>query len=378
MEDALRKSEELYRLLAEHSHDMIILHKPDGTLIYASPSCERTLGFTHEELFNMPLGATLHPDDIARTAHAYQRVLAERTTVEIDYRVRKKDGGYIWVSNFSKPILDENGDVKQLLAVSRDITERKQAEQLELNIERLKASFQKEQEQNALVQRVVSMLSHDLKTPLAVIASSRDMLHRYFDRLSDEKREEKFDSIERQVRFATELLEDAVNTVKGPLNAREFMPSSVDLAVLCQISIDEIQGAQDGDHDMRFVNEGDIKTVSVDEVLVSRILINLLSNAIKYSPTGSEIRLELDHSEEWIILRVSDQGMGISADDLPHIFDPFYRADDVHHINGTGLGLNIIKDCVDRHQGRLHVESKLGQGSTFTVELPMQVDSSDQ
>jgi len=105
-----------------------------------------------------------------------------------------------------------------------------------------------------------------------------------------------------------------------------------------QIIVDEVRAVHDGEHPIHCVNLGHVETVVVDEVLVSRIFLNLLSNAIKYSPEGGEIRLELDQSAEWIILRVSDQGMGISEDDLPNIFNLFYRTDEVQHINGTGLG----------------------------------------
>jgi signal transduction histidine kinase len=150
----------------------------------------------------------------------------------------------------------------------------------------------------------------------------------------------------------------------------EFHPQLVNLASLCQISIDEIHLTENATHQLTFHNIGKIETALIDETLVSRILLNLLSNAIKYSPEGGEIRLELDRQEGWIILRIIDHGMGID-DDLPYIFDLLYRSAKVGDILGTGLGLSIVKDCVDRHQGVITVESEIEKGSTFTVNLPM-------
>jgi PAS domain S-box-containing protein len=366
-EKLLRASEEKYRLLVEHSHQgMVIAQANPIRLSFVSQPMQAIVGYTPQEMMQLTpdgLSQLIHPEDRDRFFGAFVTRLAGQ---DLDprgrYRIIHKTGETRHVDLYSVRI--EYRGEPAVQTVFLDVTDHVEAE-------RLKVRFHKEQEQNVLVQRVVSMLSHDLRTPLAIIASSRDILYRYFDRLSDQAREEKLNSIERQVHFATELLEDAVNTVRGPINNREFMPQPINLAMLCQISVDEIHSAQDGKHDMQFVNSGAVETVSVDEVLVSRILVNLLSNAIKYSSPGSRIQLLLDRNDEWIVLQVADQGIGISSEDLPQIFRPFFRSEAVTEITGTGLGLGIVKDCVDRHQGRIHVESQPGQGSIFTVELPI-------
>jgi signal transduction histidine kinase len=214
----------------------------------------------------------------------------------------------------------------------------------------------------------ISTLSHDMRTPLSIISMSRDMLARYFDQLSEENRQEKLNTIDHQIQFALQLLDDTVQVARG---RHEFHPELVNLVSLCQISIDEIHLDKDSTHQLIFNNIGNLDMVVIDETLVSRILLNLLSNAIKYSPDGGEIRLELDSQGDWIILRVIDYGMGIDADDLPLIFDLLYRADNVGDISGTGLGLSIVKECVERHQGTITVHSEIGKGSTFTIQLPL-------
>ncbi|NJL57930.1 ATP-binding protein [bacterium] len=165
-------------------------------------------------------------------------------------------------------------------------------------------------------------------------------------------------------------MDDTVKVAKSNLNHRDFRPREVNLAALCRVSIEQVSLVHSTTHHLMFVNLSSIETFVCDEILVSRVLLNLLSNAVKYSPMGGAVRLELNQDEAWVVLRVVDQGLGISETDLPLIFDPFYRSENVNTIGGTGLGLSIVKDCVVRHGGRIRVESVLGRGSTFIVEFP--------
>lgn len=284
---------------------------------------------------------------------------------------RRKDGGFYTEEQTITPVRDMSGTITHFIAIKQDITEREQAEQIRLEQERLKASLKKEEEFNALVRKAVSALSHDVRTPLAVIETTRETLVNYFDHIDEAKRREKLEVIGRQLHFVFELLNDMTLTVKSGLSYSVFKPKVMNLLSLCQIVIGEVQQITGNDHHLSFVTDGRIQSAWIDETLVSRILLNLLSNAIKFSPTGGSVSLELGQREEWIVLRVIDHGLGISEADLPRIFEPFYRSDSVRAIGGTGLGLNIVKDCVDRHEGHIAVESQLGKGTTFTIELPL-------
>lgn len=257
---------------------------------------------------------------------------------------------------------------------THDITDRIHRQQLSIDNERMVAQFQKEQEHNALIQRIISALSHDLRTPLAVITSSRDMLSRYHDRLSPEQRQEKLDTIDRQIQFATKLLQDTIDLARGKLGGHQFNPKPVNLATLCQVSIREVLSAYNANHHITLYNLNNVDIVAIDETLVTRILLNLLSNAIKYTPANGQIQIELSLSDNWVVLRVTDSGIGISEDELETIFDPFFRARNALSQDGTGLGLSIVRDCVDDHNGRISVISELGMGTTFNVELPMSDD----
>ncbi len=368
----LSESERRFRKAIEDAPLPMMIFADDGEVLTISRTWLEISGYSREQVKTIDAWAELAYGARKHPIIAFIDTLFERTTRidEGEFTIHCRDGSQrIW--EFSSTPLGKLPDNRRIVvSIAKDVTEQKQSESFALELERLKARFQKEQERNILVQRIISALSHDLRTPLTVISTSRESLSLYFDRLTPEKRLEKLDVIGREAQFALELIEDTVDMARGNLTESTFRPALVNLAALCQVSVDEVRAAKQGTHHLNFSNLSDTETAVVDDVLVSRILLNLLSNAIKYSPDLSEIRLELDRRDEWIVLRVIDHGMGIGAEDLPHIFEPFFRAADVGSINGTGLGLSIVKDCVERHRGLVHVESTLGQGSIFTVELP--------
>lgn len=361
MEKALRESEKRYKLLSDLTFEGIVIHQ-EGVVWDANPAFLAMFGYDRDELIGQQVIDKLFTPE---SRHCIRENIQKEHAHAYEVEGIRKDGTRFPIETEARQITPE-----RRVASLRDITERKQNEAFALENERLKASFKKEQEQNALIQQIIAMLSHDLRTPLTIIQSSKDILSRYADQITEAQRQEKLEGIGRQLQFALELLEDTVLVARGNLGEKEFRPAPVNLAALCQVSVNEIRTAKRDHNRLRFVNLDNVGVVSVDEILVSRILLNLLSNAIKYSPDDSEIRLELGCQGGWVMLRVVDQGMGMTEDDLPHIFEPFYRPEHVQHIQGTGLGLSIVKDCVERHRGRVHVESQLGQGTTFTIELP--------
>lgn len=377
MEVALRQSEARLRSLVETQSAFVLRTDVNGKYTYVNDAFRRLYRWVlesedAESLIGLSALLVVLPEDRETVVATIQTCITlPSAPVQITVRMRRKNGSIVWSLWELVGITNDNDEVVEIQGIGFDITEVRHAEQLKSENERLKTLFEQEQSQNALVQHTISTLAHDLRTPLSVISSAQDMLLHYFDQLSAEKRKQKLDSIGRQLQYALELLDDTVDVVKGNLSSRDFHPVPTNLAVLCRVSVEELGMGSQSNHSLRFVNTGQVDMVLIDEILVSRILLNLLSNAIKYSPDGGEIVLELQQREDWVVLSVVDQGAGISSSDLPHIFDPFFRAKATETISGTGLGLSIVKDCVERHQGRIHVESTPGQGTTFTVELPI-------
>lgn len=370
----LAQSEDRFRKAIEESPYPIMLFAEDGEVLTVSKIWMELTGYTREQLSTLQSWTELAYGTGKQPVLNHIDTLFELTTRldEGEFTIICADGTQrIW--QFSSTPLDRLPDNRRLMmSIATDVTKLRQAEVYSLEHERLRARFQKEQERNIFVQRIISALSHDLRTPLTVILSSKDILDIYSDRMSEEKRHEKLDTIGRQVQFALELLDDTVNIARGNVSEVSYHPTPVNIATLCQVSVDETQTAAATQQRVKFANLNGLETAIIDEVLVSRILVNLLTNALKYSPDDSEVRLELEHTENWIVLRVIDRGIGIHEDEIPHIFDPFYRAKNAGSANGTGLGLCIVSDCVSRHGGQIRVESKLGEGSIFTVKLPFE------
>jgi PAS domain S-box-containing protein len=371
-EKALAQNEARLRSLVESQTALVVRTDIRGDFTYVSPSWLKRFGWMKERFIGTPSLETLLEEDRPKALEVVIWCIEHPgESTQIVLRKPTQEGIVVHTLWEFIGITDGAGNVTEIQCVGFDVTAQMLAEQIRLEQERLKASLKKEREFNALVQKAVAALAHDIRTPLTAISTARDVLDMYFDRLDEDRRREKLDSIKRQLQYVLMLLNDMSLTVKGSLDQHFFQPAPVNLRTLCQITVSELQQSIGGKHRMVFITDEQIDVALIDETLVSRILLNLLSNAVKFSPHGKEIILELTRRADRIVLRVIDHGIGISKEDQRHLFEPFFRSESVRGIGGTGLGLSIVKDCVERHQGTLHVESVLGQGTTFALELPI-------
>jgi len=256
--------------------------------------------------------------------------------------------------------------------VGVDITERKQSEE---NIHRTLA---KERELNELKSRFISMASHEFRTPLTTILVSSELMRQYYSRLSEEKREKYHHRIHSAIQRMTRLIDDVLIIGQAESGRLTCNPVPIDLPQYCRNLVEELQISEEyqGRIVLRLPEPvGDNRSnrvVYLDERLLRQILTNLLSNAVKYSPAGSPVLFQLTLRATRAIFQVQDQGIGIPPEDLTHLFESFHRAKNVGNIQGTGLGLAIVKKAVDLHNGEISVNSALGEGTRFTVSLPLQ------
>lgn len=380
-DDARRESETRYKivssLISDYAYAFTVA--PDGKVRgeWASGSYTSMTGYTQDELFSLGAVDLYRPEYREQVLRDVETVVSGQE-VTAEYEIQSKSGETRWVRIYRRPIWDAvEKRVVRFYGVAQNITAQKQAETMTLERERLITVLKKEQEWNAAIQRMMKVFSHELRTPLAIITTASDMLGRYHDQLTPEGRHDRLASIQAQVRRVNEILEDVVQVVQGAFNRSGFQPGMINLEHLCQVMIAELQVTIGAKHRMVFFTDGQVRQMYADENLVTRILVNLLSNAIKYSPQGSEIRIGLCLADHGAQLSVTDEGGGISDDDQEHIFEPFFRTEDVGDISGTGLGLNIVKDCVDLHGGKIMVDSALGHGSTFTIWLPLATEPAE-
>jgi signal transduction histidine kinase len=213
------------------------------------------------------------------------------------------------------------------------------------------------------------MLSHDFRTPMAVIQSSAGLLRDYTDRLTEEKKRIHLEKIQIQIKQLVSMLDDTLILMKAQTIGIQFEPKPLDVAALCQAIVKEIQQTTTK-HQIAFDSSKDCGEALLDEKLMRQIITNLLSNAVKYSPKGGTVSFDLRCENDEIILKIKDAGIGIPEADQANLFEAFRRARNVGDISGTGLGLAIVKQAVDAHGGSITFDSKMGVGTTFVVTLP--------
>lgn len=263
------------------------------------------------------------------------------------------------------------------VVIVQDITERKQLEAEVIERERLSLALEKERDLRDLKNRFISMMSHELRTPLAAILLAADMLKRYGDRAPEEEKQQYLESIHVQVEHLMELVRDVIAISRADAAAQEFTPEYVDLETYARSIVEEMQLTVRKTHRIHF--EGTFKPVPaiIDRKLMRQAITNLLTNAVKYSPTGGEIKVRLAAEKSLAILDVIDQGIGIPESDQKRLFEPFHRASNVENIPGSGLGLAITKQSIELQGGRISFESVAGQGTTFTLWLPISLNGHD-
>jgi PAS domain S-box-containing protein len=281
--------------------------------------------------------------------------------VECQARTRRGTMGTLLVS---ADIIEINRD-PHVIATGLDITQRKQAE-----VELLR-TLAKEQELGQLRSHFVSMVSHEFRTPLGIIQSSAEILEDYLERLQPAERKDHLQSIRQNTRRMARLMEEVL--LIGSLDAGkiEFKPAPLELRPFLQSLVDEVLSATNRRCPIELFLAEMPGKIQADERLLQHIFTNLLTNGVKYSDPGQAVHFQIAFAGTEIVCAIRDQGIGIPEPDREWLFSPFHRGQNVAHRPGTGLGLVIVKRCVDLHGGKIEVESQCDRGTVVTVRLPV-------
>jgi signal transduction histidine kinase len=246
-------------------------------------------------------------------------------------------------------------------------TYRLRAEALER--ERLQAALDKEQELNRMKTGIMLRISHEFRTPLAIILTTTQLLTQYLNQLPEDKRQKHRDTILAQVSRLTDLLDDITSVLRTSYDRLEFDPQTTSVIAACQAVLDDYRKhSRDASRIVARMEPSD-RSGAIDVRLLSRMITGLLDNALKFSdgPVVFEVHQEGDD----VVLSVSDDGIGIEPDEQATIFEPFVRGSNSGEIPGIGLGLTIVRDCVTLHNGTIELASAPGKGTTFTIRLPL-------
>jgi PAS domain S-box-containing protein len=261
-------------------------------------------------------------------------------------------------------IIEING-VDHMLTMMVDITQRKQAE-----AEMLKA-LGREKELSQLKSNFVSMVSHEFRTPLGIIQSSAELLRDFFHKMQPAEQTEQLESITRNTRRMAEMMEEVLILSRLDAGKLDFQPAVLDLNGFWYRMVDEVLSATNRRCPIELSPTWIPPEAKADERLLGHIFTNLLSNAVKYSEPGATVGFSVERDGVDAVCVVRDRGIGISQQDQQHLFKAFHRGGNVGSRPGTGLGLLVVKRCVELHRGNIQLVSKLGEGTTVTVRLPV-------
>ena len=252
-----------------------------------------------------------------------------------------------------------------ILSMAMDITQRKRAE------EELVKTLEREKELSQLKSNFVSMVSHEFRTPLGIIQSSAELLSDFHEKMPPDEREEQLKSITRNTRRMAGMMEEVLVLSRLDAGKLEFQPAPLDLNGFCRRVVDEVLSATNRQCVIELSLDSVPLEANADERLLGHIFTNLLSNAVKYSEPGAKVHFAVERDGTDAVCVCRDQGIGISDADQQQLFEAFHRGSNVGTRPGTGLGLLLVKRCTELHGGQVQVESKVGEGTTVIVRLPV-------
>lgn len=361
----LSRSTERVELILNSFDDALLTTLADGRIEQVNPAFEQQTGYTVTEV-EMRNWTTLLVDHT--TPHSMRTdlraALAEGRPWRGEIVMRRKDATTYAADLVLAPMRNVPSEMKSSVLSIRDITARKESE------ETLRQALLREIETSSLKTRFLSMASHDLRTPLSVIQSSAELLTLYESQLSEERRSKALRRIQASVGNMVTLLDDILTVGRAEAGKLQFKPHPINITDFCRDLLQEFEATIGMEHSFQSTLECEFPFVVMDPKLVRHMLSNLLSNAIKYSPAGSTIRFHVRCQDDRAEFMVSDEGIGIPADDQQRLFQAFHRAGNVGNIPGTGLGLMIVMQAVTLHGGTLSFESEEGSGTTFTLTVP--------
>ncbi|MEQ9622380.1 sensor histidine kinase [Coleofasciculus chthonoplastes] len=370
-EQALRESERFIQRIAHAMPTALYLYDlVEKRNIYSNQQITQFIGYSPEEIQAMaptfPQNL-IHPDDQVKLITTIQRFATakEGEIIETDYRIQHKSGEWRWL--YSREMVftrTADGLPQQILGTAQDITEHKQAELIRL-------ALAQEQELRQVQLNFFAMASHEFRTPLSTILASVQLLKYYYSEELNNKIIRNIDRIEKTAKTMTQLLGDILTISRAETGKLEFTPHPIKLEKFCYQLVEEMQLNAGSDYSINLLSQHELTIVCLDEKLLRSILINLLSNAIKYSPVGGQIDLIVTCSQSTATFKVKDSGIGIPIEDQKKLFSIFHRGTNIGNIPGTGLGLAVVKKCLDIQGGTISVNSEVGVGTTMTITIPL-------
>ncbi|HRG51628.1 MAG TPA: PAS domain-containing sensor histidine kinase [Bacteroidia bacterium] len=375
----------------------ILVTDDKGTITKINPSAEKLFGYNLGELIGKKIEILIpsrlserhvhHRDRFSHNPHA--RSMGEG----MELYGLKKNGTEFPVEISLSPYANKEG--RFVIAFIVDVTVRKNSEEklknysdelekqvknrtlileeaieeLEKTKKELHKALNKERELNELKSRFVSMASHEFRTPLTTMMSSLSLVTKYSEQNDSENQSKHVGKIKASINNLTDILNDFLSVSKLEEGRVEYVPEIINLKEFIPEIISEMQSVTKKGQVIIHTYSGN-DTANIDKKLLKNILFNLLSNAIKFSPEQGQIEIITLVTNTEVKILVKDNGIGISKEDQKHLFERFFRAHNATHIQGTGLGLNIVAKYAELMKASINFESEENKGTTFTITIP--------
>jgi len=380
--------ERRFRELLEAAPDAIMQVDADGRIILLNRVAEDMFGYSRDELLGQPVEALipkeLHTRHAEHRAHYRQHPMTRTMGSGLSLEAIRKDGSRFPVEISLSP--SESAEGFRVTAIIRDTTERRNAEErlrkvregytqqlAEANSE-LEMTNRELQRANRLKSEFLASMSHELRTPLHTIIGFSELLGEKLEGPLNDKQTRFVQHIHKDALHLLELINDVLDISKIEADRLELRPEAFDFTALIAESLASVRSLADAKSHVLETTSDVPTAIEADRLRIKQVLVNLLSNAIKFTPEGGRIGLDARVQDSFVVVSVSDTGVGIPPEEHEAIFDKFHQvgATTKGVREGTGLGLAITKRLVEQHGGRIWVQSKPQEGSTFLFTLPLE------
>lgn len=374
VEEALKEQERNYREIYHSTKDAIFIHDSAGGIIDVNDAALEMFGYSRAEMKTLSLEDLSCVEEGYTKERAFQTIQTARKqgVSTFEWRSRKKNGEGFWSE--VKLSHSKIGGQERILAVVRDVSERKKGEEERDRLLAQQREIEALREADTLKDQFLSILSHELRTPLNAITGFGSILEDEVQGPLNPKQHESLSKILAGAETLLYLVNDILDMSRIQAGKFTLSPRPMRFQEIAEEVVENIVPLAEKKHqELRKDVPSSLPEVLADEKRIAQVLTNLLNNAIKFTPEGGEIRVRASNEGTFIRCEVTDNGPGISPENLPKLFKPFSQLDMsmTRKAGGTGLGLSISKAIVEMHGGQIGVESEFGKGSTFWFTLPI-------
>ncbi|MCC6846549.1 MAG: PAS domain S-box protein [Bacteroidetes bacterium] len=366
-EFALEERERLFGVIFDIIDIGLCVIDSKGVFLRVNDAYCAMFSCTKDEILGQPIELILAEEQRQPTRRLYNEFMAsDRAGSTREFSIMDRTGNALDIRISTSSLFMNNGDKISAHAVV-DLTEIRQAQH------KAQVALEKERQINDLKTNFVAMVSHEFRTPLTTILSYSQLLRNYSDHWPKEQQDRYFNNIEIGVRQLTGLLEDVLLLGETEHDLQTINLQSVNIREFCIQAAEDAEIAfAEGNKRIRTDFYGTSEQAVIDLKVTRRILANILSNALKYSPSNTFVLFSIENLPDTLIFTVTDEGVGISPEYMPRLFEPFSRADNAISVSGTGLGMAIVKNAVELLDGKIDITSAINKGTAITISLPVQ------